>query len=68
MIDTDRPGGATIEVPNPVEIPATEDPIGIPVPHEVPTPDSPPPGEHSVRIDDPAPDRSEGPRGDPLLP
>ena len=68
MIDTDRPGGANIDIPNPVEIPPTQDPIGIPVPHDVPAPDSLPPREHSVPIYDPAPDRGEGPRGDPLLP
>lgn len=62
MIDTDRPGGADIEVPNPVEIPPTQDPVGIPVPHDVP-PDSLPPRETGVPFTEPAPERS-----DPLLP
>ena len=68
MIDTDRPGGASIDVPNPVEIPQTQDPIGIPVPHDVPTPDSLPPRETGVRINDPMPDSDNSPRRDPLLP
>ena len=63
MIDTDRPGGADIEVPNPVEIPPTQDPVGIPVPHDVPAPDSLPPRETGVPFTDPEPGRS-----DPLLP
>lgn len=68
MIDTDHPGGASIDVPHPVEIPPTQDPIGIPVPRDVPGPDSLPPRETGVPINDPVPDRGEGPRGDPLLP
>ena len=68
MIDTDHPGGASIDVPNPVEIPPTQDPIGIPVPHDVPAPDSLPPRETGVTINDPAPDRDNDLRGDPLLP
>ena len=63
MIDTDRPGGADIEVPNPVEIPPTQDPVGIPVPNDVPPPDSLPPRETGVPFTEPAPERS-----DPLLP
>lgn len=68
MIDTDGTGGASIDVPQPVEIPPTQDPIGIPVPHDVPTPDSLPPRETGVTINDPAPSRGNDPRSDPLLP
>ena len=68
MIDTDRPGGASIDVPQPVEIPPIQDPLGIPVPHDVPTPGSFPPRETGVTINDPTPDRDNDLRGDPLLP
>ena len=68
MIDTDGTGGASIDVPHPVGIPPTQDPIGIPIPRDVPTPDSLPPRETGVTINDPAPDRSDELRGDPLLP
>jgi hypothetical protein len=67
MIDTDNTGGASIDVPHPVEIPPTSDPLGIPIPHDTP-PDSLPPRESGVPINDPAPDRGDGPRGDPLMP
>lgn len=67
MIDTDRPGGADIEVPNPVEIPPTQDPVGIPVPNDTPSPDSPP-RESGIVINDPAPEQPVPARGDPLLP
>ena len=66
MIDTNNPGGADIDVPQPVEIPPTQDPTGIPVPHDVP--DSLPPRETGVTINDPSPDRDNDLRGDPLLP
>ena len=39
MIDSDHPGGASIDVPSPVEIPPMQDPIGIPVPHDVRVPE-----------------------------
>ena len=68
MIDTDHPGGASIDVPQTIEIPQTQDPIGIPLPHDVPTPDSLPPRETGVTINDPSPDRNNDLRGDPLLP
>jgi len=68
MIDSDLPGGARIEVPNPVEIPPTQDPIGIPVPHDVPAPDSVPPKEMGVPVNDPSPDRGIARSGDPLMP
>jgi len=68
MIDTNSPGGATIDVPNPVEIPPTSDPIGIPVPHDVPPPDSLPPRESGCPINDPGPDGGAGHSGDPLMP
>ena len=68
MIDTDRPGGASIDVPQPVEIPPIQDPLGIPVPHDVPTPGSFPPRETGVTINDPTPHRDNDLRGDPLLP
>jgi hypothetical protein len=68
MIETDPPGGDRIDIPNPVEVPPTQDPIGIPVPHDVPPPDSLPPRETGVRINDPGFDSSDVLRGDPLLP
>jgi hypothetical protein len=68
MIDTDHPGGANIDLPNPVEIPPTQDPLGIPVPLDVPPPDSEPPREHGGIVNDPVPDRANDLRGDPLLP
>ncbi len=63
MMDSDFPGGDRIEVPNPVEIPPTQDPIGIPVPHDVPASDSLPPRVTGVPFTDPVPERS-----DPLMP
>ena len=68
MIDTDGSGGATIDVPHPVEIPPSSDPLGIPVPHDVPAPDSPLPRGSAMAVNDPAADLGDGPRGDPLMP
>jgi hypothetical protein len=68
VIDTNRPDGASIEVPNPVEIPPGEDPIGIPVPQDEPPPDSLPPRESGVVINDPIPERSGEAITGPLLP
>ena len=67
MIDTDQPGGASIDVPHPVEIPPTNEPIDIPVPRDVPPPDSLPPRETHVPINDPAPERGAAANSEPIL-
>ena len=68
MIDTDHPDGASIVVPDPVEIPPAPEPVGIPVPEDLPRPETLPPRETGVSINDPLPERVGQPMGDPLLP